>query len=116
VSLIYREQTPDASLGNYVMRTFESPSFLRADANIWDVCFFSYPYIIESNLFLQSEPSKADHFFSYYTKLQVFLKNRKEGVKFSEVLGFDSEGVYRINDTWLDPGVFENALANELIG
>jgi hypothetical protein len=47
----------------------------------------------------------------------VFLKNRKDGgVKFSEVLGFDSEGVFRMNDTWVDPGVFENALANELLG
>ena len=117
-SLIYRDQqNPD---GSYIMRTFESPSFLRGAegaANLWDVCFFSYPFIIETNLFVQNEPAKADQYFSYYTKLQVFLKNRKDGgVKFSEELGFDSEGVFRMNDTWVDPGIFENALANELLG
>lgn len=45
----------------------------------------------------------------------MFLKNRK-GFKFSEVLGFDSEGVFRMDDTWIEPGIFENAIANDLVG
>lgn len=43
--------------------------------------------------------------FNYYTKLHVFLKNRKDA-NFMEILGFDIDGVYRTDDTWLEPKVF----------
>jgi hypothetical protein len=60
-------------------------------------------------------PTKADEHFDYYTKLCVFLKNRKD-FNFTEILGFDLEGVYKSDDTWLDPAVFTQAFASELIG
>ena len=60
-------------------------------------------------------PAKPDSDFDYYTKLQVFLKNRKD-YNFTEILGFDLEGVYRADDTWLDPLIFTNTFASELVG
>jgi hypothetical protein len=58
----------------------------------------------------------------------VFLKNRKDA-NFMEILGnpyfifktfkyigFDIDGLYRTDDTWLEPKVFEEAFASELIG
>jgi hypothetical protein len=68
------------------MRTFEAPAYVRAEWPVWDVCFFSYPYIIETNLMAAQVPAKADVLFTYYTKLHVFLKNRKD-VNFMELLG-----------------------------
>lgn len=64
---------------------------------------------------VQEIPTKPDADFDYYTKLQVFLKNRKD-FNFSEILGFDLEGVYRANDTWLDPSHFTSLFASELVG
>ncbi len=103
------------------MRTFDAPSFVTPDSGVWDVCFFSYPFIIETNVMVKEIPAKADINFDYYTKLHVFLKNRKE-LNFTEILGnnhylinshlgFDLEGVYRADDTWLDPTVFTNAFS-----
>lgn len=97
------------------MRTFDGPSFITPTNTIWDVCFFSFPYIIETNVMIPQAPASSDQFFSYYTKLSVFLKNRKS-LKLGSALGFDADGVYRMDDTWLEPGQFENALANDLIG
>lgn len=113
-SLIYKDASPDGD-GEYVMRTFEAPSFVTKERKIWDICFFSYPFIIETNVMVPVMPSKPDTDFDYYTKLQVFLKNRKD-FNFTEILGFDLEGVYRANDTWLDPSVFTNLFASELVG
>lgn len=97
------------------MRTFESPCFVTEDTPIWDVCFFSYPYIIETNVMTSKMPAQAVTNFNYYTKLHVFLKNRKDA-NFMEILGFDIDGLYRTDDTWLEPKVFEEAFASELIG
>lgn len=87
------------------MRTFDAPSFVVQSNPIWDICFFSFPYIIETNVMVPHEPSRVDLFFSYYTKLSVFLKNRK-GINFNEALCFDTEGVYSIDDTLVEPGSF----------
>ena len=114
-SLIYRDTSSGDSEGEYVMRTFDAPSFITKDRKIWDICFFSYPFIIETNVMVEEMPPKPDNDFDYYTKLQVFLKNRKD-FNFTEILGFDLEGVYRTDDTWLDPNVFTNAFASELVG
>jgi hypothetical protein len=113
-SLIYRDVSQDGE-GEYVMRTFDAPSFVTKDRKVWDICFFSYPFIIETNVMVQEMPSKPVSDFDYYTKLQVFLKNRKD-YNFTEILGFDIEGVYRANDTWLDPTIFTNLFASELVG
>jgi hypothetical protein len=125
LSLIYKDNSEDGD-GEYVMRTFDAPSYVTTETPVWDVCFFSYPYIIETNVMLGGLPASADHYFDYYTKLNVFLKNRKS-YNFTEILGklndrintylgFDIEGVYRTDDTWLDQAIFENAFSNELIG
>lgn len=68
------------------MRTFDAPSYVRPETPVWDVCFFSYPFIIETSLMAAKIPAKPDAFFNYYTKLHVFLKNRKE-LNYMEVLG-----------------------------
>ena len=68
------------------MRTFDAPSFTVPENQFWDVCFFSCPFIIETNVMVSNPPIEIDHYFSYYTKLSVFLKNRK-GMKFTEILG-----------------------------
>jgi hypothetical protein len=63
-----------------------------------------------------SMPKDASQYFSYFAKLSVFLKNRK-GQKLSEtlgetfktltiILGFADEGIFRADDTWLEPGIF----------
>lgn len=75
------------------MRTFDAPSFITSVNPVWDVCFFSFPYIIETNVMIGSMPQPSDRFFSYYTKLSVFLKNRK-GAKFNEILGKQSSLSY----------------------
>lgn len=60
------------------MRTFDAPSCVAQHTRVWDVCFFSFPYIIETNVMIPACPQLAGEFFSYYTKLSVFLKNRKD--------------------------------------
>lgn len=77
-SIIYRDFSAQDDNGSYVMRTFDAPSFVSQHTSVWDVCFFSFPYIIETNVMVPSLPQQAGEFFSYYTKLSVFLKNRKE--------------------------------------
>lgn len=125
LSLIYRDNSEEGN-GEYVMRTFDAPSYVTKETPVWDICFFSSPFIIETNVMLGALPATADSYFDYYTKLNIFLKNRKS-YNFTEILGkfllviyfclgFDIEGVYRTDDTWLDPAVFENAFSNELIG
>jgi hypothetical protein len=51
LSLIYRDNSENGE-GDYVMRTFDAPSFVTKDRPIWDVCFFSYPFIIETNVMI----------------------------------------------------------------
>lgn len=31
-------------------------------------------------------------------------------------VGFDSDGTFRADDQWVDPGVFENGIVQNLIG
>lgn len=76
------------------MRTFEAPSFTQPEQPLWDICFFTYPYIIETNVMLAAI-DRPEQFFSYYTKLSVFLKNRK-GMAFSEALGKDRCSPFRL--------------------
>lgn len=77
LSIIYRDNSEEGS-GDYVMRTFDAPSYVMPAIPIWDVCFFSYPYIIETNVMMAAPPATPDTYFNYYTKLHVFLKNRKD--------------------------------------
>ena len=77
LSIIYRDNSEEGT-GDYVMRTFDAPSYVNPENPIWDVCFFSYPYIIETNLMVAYLPPLTDTNFNYYTKLHVFLKNRKD--------------------------------------
>lgn len=59
-TLVYRDHLN----GNaYVMKTLEAPSFIGGD--VWDICFFCSPFVIETNVFLTKEPRSND-FFSYY--------------------------------------------------
>jgi hypothetical protein len=59
-TLIYR----DSLNGNaYSIKTMEVPSFI--DGEVWDVCFFCSPFVIEINKFSKKEPIADDH-FSYY--------------------------------------------------
>ena len=69
------------------MRTLEAPSFI--DGNVWDICFFCSPYIIETNYITTREP-RAIEFFSYYQKLSVFFRNRRQQ-KFNQTLGITFE-------------------------
>jgi hypothetical protein len=65
------------------VKTLEAPSFLEGAQ--WDICFFCCPYIFETNLIVVYTP-KADEFFTYYQKLWVFFRNRKNE-KFNQTLG-----------------------------
>jgi hypothetical protein len=65
------------------VKTLEAPSFINGD--VWDICFFCSPAVIETNVIVHKEPKPAD-FFSYYQKLSVFFRNRRQQ-KFSQTLG-----------------------------
>lgn len=47
----------------YVIKTLEAPSFLEGD--VWDICLFCSPFVIETN-FLKNKVPKAAKYFSYY--------------------------------------------------
>ncbi len=85
LSIIYRDNSEDSD-SSFVMRTFESPCFVTEETPIWDVCFFSNPFIIETNVMTAQLPTHPTTNFNYYTKLHVFLKNRKDA-NFMEILG-----------------------------
>jgi len=75
------------------------------------------PHIIETNVFIAKTPKDSLEYFSYYKKLQIFFKNRKSQkfnqslgnlflTKYIFLIGFDSSGVFRMDDTWLDEVTF----------
>ena len=79
-SLIFRDHLN----GNqYVIKTLEAPSFIGGE--VWDICFFCTPFVIETHLLVPKAP-KAITFFSYYQKLNVFFRNRRQQ-KFNQTLG-----------------------------
>ena len=79
-TLIYRDHLN----GNaYSIKTLEVPSFI--DGEVWDICFFCSPLVIEINNFIQKEPRAEEH-FAYHQKLNVFFRNRKKQ-KFNQTLG-----------------------------
>ena len=84
-SIIYRDSSSQDPNNDYVVRALSAPSFLPYQCPVWDICFFTCPYIIESNVLCRQAPKNPALYFSYYTKLSVFLKNRK-ALKFSELL------------------------------
>ena len=51
------------------------------------------------NLFSNQEIPKL-HYYNYFRKLYIFFRNRKSE-KFNQALGFDSAGIYRMDDTWI---------------
>jgi hypothetical protein len=71
------------------------------------------PYIFETNRMAKT-PTSQQWFFSYYKKMFVYLRNRKN-LKLNSQLGFDSHGIYRIDDTWIHEHVLIESLENLLL-
>ena len=72
---------------------------------------------------MTKDKPKPAKFFSYYIKLHVFFRNRRQQ-KFNQILGnlyltykilgFDAHGVYRMDDTWIEENKLVEYLGNLL--
>ena len=57
MSLVYR----DINSNEYEMTTFDAPAFLEHTKPVWDVCLYSLPLIIETNVMIKSVPENPDY-------------------------------------------------------
>ena len=57
MSLVYR----DINSNEYEITTFDAPAFLEHTKPVWDVCLYSFPLIIETNVMIKSVPENPDY-------------------------------------------------------
>ena len=104
---IYHRDLHNPALYNF--KQIEVEYYEPKEQQLWDVCFLTLQQVIPINA-MKRAPSKCKSKFDYYRKTLLYFKSRKIQ-RFNQLLGFDTVGIYRMDDTWMHKKDFTKHLS-----